>query len=96
MLVETLLKNNIFIIFACVFAICQTYLCVRYKPFQQNANKKCVKRFTANFYILLFVIVLSFTIDLVKCFMAFAKYFREIFKLKERRLSDSLIMILYL
>lgn len=39
MLVEALLKNNIFIIFACVFAICQTYLHVRYKPFQQNANK---------------------------------------------------------
>lgn len=52
MLVEALLKNNIFIIFACVFAICQTYLHVRYKPFQQNANKKYVKRFTANFYIL--------------------------------------------
>lgn len=49
MLVEVLLKNNIFIIFACVFAICQTYLHVRYKPFQQNANKKYVKRFTANF-----------------------------------------------
>ncbi len=39
MLVEELFKNNIFIIFACAFAICQTYLCVRYKPFQQNASK---------------------------------------------------------
>lgn len=73
MLVEALLKNNIFIIFACVFAICQTYLHVRYKPFQQNANKKYVKRFTANFYILLLIIVLSFTIDLVKCFYGICK-----------------------
>lgn len=73
MLVEALLKNNIFIIFACVFAICQTYLCVRYKPFQQNANKKCVKRFTANFYILLLIIVLSFAIDLIKCFYGICK-----------------------
>lgn len=73
MLVETLLKNNIFIIFACVFAICQTYLHVRYKPFQQNANKKYVKRFTANFYILLLIIVLSFAIDLVKCFYGICK-----------------------
>lgn len=73
MLVEALLKNNIFIIFACVFAICQTYLCVRYKPFQQNASKKYVKRFTANFYILLLIIVLSFAIDLVKCFYGICK-----------------------
>lgn len=73
MLVEALLKNNIFIIFACVFAICQTYLHVRYKPFQQNANKKYVKRFTANFYILLLIIVLSFAIDLVKCFYGICK-----------------------
>lgn len=73
MLVEALLKNNIFIIFACVFAICQTYLHVRYKPFQQNANKKYVKRFTANFYILLLIIVLSFAIDLVKCFYDICK-----------------------
>ncbi len=73
MLVEVLLKNNIFIIFACVFAICQTYLHVRYKPFQQNANKKYVKRFTANFYILLLIIVLSFAIDLVKCFYGICK-----------------------
>lgn len=73
MLVEVLLKSNIFIIFACVFAICQTYLHVRYKPFQQNANKKYVKRFTANFYILLLIIVLSFAIDLVKCFYGICK-----------------------
>ena len=73
MLVEALLKNNIFIIFACVFAICQTYLHVRYKPFQQNADKKYVKRFTANFYILLLIIVLSFAIDLVKCFYGICK-----------------------
>ena len=73
MLVEALLKNNIFIIFACVFAICLTYLHVRYKPFQQNANKKYVKRFTANFYILLLIIVLSFAIDLVKCFYGICK-----------------------
>lgn len=73
MLVEVLLKNNIFIIFACVFAICQTYLHVRYKPFQQNANKKYVKRFTANFYILLLIIVLPFAIDLVKCFYGICK-----------------------
>ena len=73
MLVEALLKNNIFIIFACVFAICQTFLHVRYKPFQQNANKKYVKRFTANFYILLLIIVLSFAIDLVKCFYGICK-----------------------
>ena len=73
MLGEALLKNNIFIIFACVFAICQTYLHVRYKPFQQNANKKYVKRFTANFYILLLIIVLSFAIDLVKCFYGICK-----------------------
>lgn len=73
MLVEALLKNNIFIIFACVFAICQTYLHVLYKPFQQNANKKYVKRFTANFYILLLIIVLSFAIDLVKCFYGICK-----------------------
>lgn len=73
MLVEALLKNNIFIIFACVFAICQTYLHVRYKPFQQNANKKYVKRFTANFYILLLIIVLSFAIDLFKCFYGICK-----------------------
>lgn len=73
MLVEALLKNNIFIIFACIFAICQTYLHVRYKPFQQNANKKYVKRFTANFYILLLIIVLSFAIDLVKCFYGICK-----------------------
>lgn len=73
MLVEALLKNNIFIIFACVFAICQTYLHVQYKPFQQNANKKYVKRFTANFYILLLIIVLSFAIDLVKCFYGICK-----------------------
>lgn len=73
MLVEALLKNNIFIIFACVFAICQTYLHVRYKPFQQNANKKYVKRFTANFYILLLIVVLSFAIDLVKCFYGICK-----------------------
>lgn len=73
MLVEALLKNNIFIIFACVFAICQTYLHVRYKPFQQNANKKYVKRFTANFYILLLIIVFSFAIDLVKCFYGICK-----------------------
>lgn len=73
MLVAALLKNNIFIIFACVFAICQTYLHVRYKPFQQNANKKYVKRFTANFYILLLIIVLSFAIDLVKCFYGICK-----------------------
>lgn len=73
MLVEALCKNNIFIIFACVFAICQTYLHVRYKPFQQNANKKYVKRFTANFYILLLIIVLSFAIDLVKCFYGICK-----------------------
>lgn len=73
MLVEALLKNNIFIIFACVFATCQTYLHVRYKPFQQNANKKYVKRFTANFYILLLIIVLSFAIDLVKCFYGICK-----------------------
>lgn len=73
MLVEVLLKNNIFIIFACVFAICQTYLHVRYKPFQQNANKKYVKRFTSNFYILLLIIVLSFAIDLVKCFYGICK-----------------------
>lgn len=73
MLVEVLLKNNIFIIFACVFAICQTYLHVRYKPFQQNANKKYVRRFTANFYILLLIIVLSFAVDLVKCFYGICK-----------------------
>lgn len=73
MLVEELFKNNIFIIFACAFAICQTYLHVRYKPFQQNANKKYVKRFTANFYILLLIIVLSFAIDLVKCFYGICK-----------------------
>lgn len=73
MLVEELFKNNIFIIFACAFAICQTYLCVRYKPFQQNANKKYVKRFTANFYILLLIIVLSFAIDLGKCFYGICK-----------------------
>lgn len=49
MLVEALLKNNIFIIFACVFAICQTYLHVRYKPFQQNANKKICQEIYCEF-----------------------------------------------
>lgn len=40
---------------------------------REDGNKKYVKRFTANFYILLLIIVLSFAIDLVKCFYGICK-----------------------
>lgn len=81
MLVEWMFEHNIFIALAIIFAISQMYLCLRHKQFQKNSNKNynkiCNKNynkiFTLNCCIFLSIIVLVFTVDLVKCFIAFIK-----------------------
>ena len=73
MLVEWMFEHNIFIAIAIIFAISQMYLCLRPKQFQKNSNKNYNKIFTLNCYIFLSIIVLVFTVDLVKCFIAFIK-----------------------
>ena len=73
MLVEWMFEHNIFIALAIMFAISQMYLCLRHKQFQKNSNKNYNKIFTLNCCIFLSIIVLVFTVDLVKCFIAFIK-----------------------
>lgn len=73
MLVEWMFEHNIFIALAIIFAISQMYLCLRHKQFQKNSNKNYNKIFTLNCCIFLSIIVLVFTVDLVKCFIAFIK-----------------------
>lgn len=73
MLVRWMLENNILIIIAIIFAVQQMCLIIRYKPFQKNADAKCINKYRIHTYVFIAAFWFILFADIVYCFLEFVK-----------------------